>query len=214
VRAARQCVGIMRAVIWTAAALLLGACATPDHPETGKWKFEPVFDPTVDAPVTTAFLSISRFELLTGDLYEGNLQLMCFRKRPIIRFAFNIKVGTDRSAGVTYRFDGHPAREVNAKFFARDKVIVIDRLDEVEQFVGQLASAQNLFLRITVLTTDSIVARFEVHGARHAIERSFATCPLPDKAGSSKHAQPAHRDLRKTVDDIRRDSNPPRYVTA
>lgn len=174
------------ALVWP---LVLVACAgdpvrtaVPDQPNTGQWKFEQRSDPVSGSQVTTAWLSISRYHFLSAKFYEGELQLMCFKTRPVVRLAFNLRIGSDKTAALAYRFDENPGRYAKAKFFAREKFIVIDDRKEVADFVEQLQSAQSLFLRVTRLRAGSFTAKFPVHGGQHAVDAAFAECPVADKS--------------------------------
>lgn len=190
-RAARLRAGIVPAVVGIAAAVLLGACAgdtvrteavqVQNKPDTGQWKFERRNDPISETQVTTAWLSIGKYDFLSGKIYAGELQLMCFRNQPVIRLSFNLKVGSDRTAALAYRFDERPGHSAKASFFAREKIIVIDNKSEVAQFVDQLGTAQTLFLRVTRLRAGTFTAKFPVQGASHAIEAAYAECPVSDK---------------------------------
>lgn len=188
--AARWRAGIMPAVIGTAAAGLLGGCAADaartevaiqNKPDTGSWKFERRNDPISGSSITTAWLSIGRFDFMSGQPITGELQLMCFKSHPVIRLSFSLKVGSDRTAALAYRFDERPGHYVKASFFARERIIVIDNKVEVAQFVEQLQTAESLHLRVTRLRAGSFTATFPVRGAAPAIEAAFAECPLGDK---------------------------------
>ncbi|MBI4273073.1 MAG: hypothetical protein HY659_00035 [Rhizobiales bacterium] len=178
----------MRIVAVVVLASLAGACATgdagvtaaaaPEKPDTGKWKFERRIDPITGATATTAWLEISTYEFLKGN-YEGDLQLMCFKNQPIVRLAFNLKVGSDKTGSIAYRFDDNPGREIKARFFAKPRIIVIEDKAEVARFAGELAAAEVLHLRVTALTKRGFAAKFPVHGAPHAIKAAYAECPLP-----------------------------------
>lgn len=183
---ARKSPAIRTGVLALLGLWLLGACASevaraPEKPDTGKWQFEQRNDPVSGTQVVTAWLSISRYNFLSATSYEGELQLMCFKNRPVIRLAFNLKVGSDRTAALAYRFDENPGRYIKAKFFSREKLIAIDDMTEVADFADQLHSAQNLFLRVARLKAGTFTAKFPVHGASHAMEAAFANCPVIDK---------------------------------
>lgn len=154
--------------------------AAPEKPDIGKWRLEHRNDPVSGAQVATASLHISRYQFLAGT-YEGELQLMCFKNRPVIRLVFNLRIGSDKTTALAYRIDENPGRYVNSKFFARERTIVIDNKNEVADFASQLQSAQSLFLRVTRLRAGTFTAKFPVHGASHAMEAAFADCPVTDK---------------------------------
>ena len=182
--------GGLHSAAFTLVSLCVGACSQdlartepgPQKPDTGQWQFERRNDPVSGLEVVTAWLSISRFHILSGNFYEGEVELMCFRTRPVIRLRFNMRIGSGRTAALAYRFDENPGRFAKAKFFAREKLIVIDDKKEVSEFVDQLQSAQNLLLRVTRLRAGTFTAKFPVHGASHAIEVAFAECPVTEKS--------------------------------
>lgn len=170
-----------------AAACMATACTTDpatlagqsEKPDTGKWQFETLNDPVTGAAATSAYLVISKFDFPRGNVYQGGLRLMCFKQKPVVRFKFNLRLGTDKTGAIAYRFDDNPGRDLNARFFARDRTIVIDDPEHVASFVGELARATTLTVRVTRLTAGGFTARFPVHNAAHAIAKSFAHCPLP-----------------------------------
>jgi hypothetical protein len=183
----------MQAVVLTAGMILLGACASdavrsdnPSKPDTGKpdtghWTFERRNDPISGKEVATASVLISKYTLLSGIFRAGELQLICFKGRPVVRIRLDRKVGTGRTSALAYRFDAHEGRYADAIFFSRDGLIVIDGKEEVAQFVSQLRSAHTLYLRVTRLRGSTLTAEFPVHGASHAIEAAYAECPVKEK---------------------------------
>jgi hypothetical protein len=196
----RPAVLVLTLALGLALGLVLGGCAgdaarvaAPDKPDTGKWKFERRNDPVSRTQVTTAWLSIGKYDFLSGRTFAGEVQLMCFKRQPVVRFAFNVKIGTDKTATIAYRFDENPGHDVRAKFFARPKMIIVDNKAEVVQFVTELATSKSLYLRVSTLTVGNIAAKFPVHGAQHAIEAAFAECPLaPEKPRAKTSAFLSH----------------------
>lgn len=81
-----------------------------EKPDYGRWTVEPRTDPLTGAPIATAYIKIDRLDFITGRVNSPALQLMCFRGAPVVRIAFNVKVGSNRSAELTYRFDDRPGR--------------------------------------------------------------------------------------------------------
>ena len=109
-----------------ALALLTGACATGESalttaaappPDAGLWKFEKRTDPSTGAPMMAAYLNVNAFDSW-GHLRSGVLQLMCFRREPVVRVAFNVKVGSNRSATLAWRFDERTGREATVRFLS------------------------------------------------------------------------------------------------
>lgn len=169
--------------------MLTGACATGESalttaaappPDAGLWKFEKRTDPSTGAPMMTAYLNVNAFDSW-GHLRSGMLQLMCFRREPVVRVAFNVKVGSNRSATLAWRFDERTGREATVRFLSDYKTIVIEDQAEVAAFVEELAASERLHLTISSLIVGRTGVKFAVRGAQHAIAQAYAECPLPDK---------------------------------
>lgn len=179
-------------------ALSVGACATgdgaltqasappADKPDKGQWKFERRIDPITQAPSAVAWVDIAKFDTRSWRTEAGELQLMCFQHKPVVRLSFTLKVGTDKTAALAYRFDEKLGHDVKARFFARQKAIVIENQDDVRRFASELVASQTLVVRISSLTASSFSAKFPVHGGAYAIEQAFAECPLPDGKGKMR----------------------------
>jgi hypothetical protein len=178
-------------------ALSVGACATgdgaltqasapPGVPDKGQWKFERRVDPITRASSAVAFLEISKFDTRAFRTEAGELQLMCFKNKPVVRLRFTLKIGSDKTAALAYRFDEKPGRDIKARFFARQKAIVVEDDAEVAHFAADLAASETLYLRVSSLTASSFSAKFPVHGGAYAIEQAYAECPLPDGKGKKR----------------------------
>jgi hypothetical protein len=111
---------------------------------------------------------------------------MCFKNKPVVRLRFTLKIGSDKTAALAYRFDEKPGRDIKARFFARQKAIVVEDDAEVAHFAADLAASETLYLRVSSLTASSFSAKFPVHGGAYAIEQAYAECPLPDGKGKKR----------------------------
>jgi hypothetical protein len=177
----------VRVALVLALALLTGACATGESaltaaappPDTGLWKFEKRTDPSTGGPMTTAYLSVNTLDSW-GHLHSVTLQLMCWRE-PVVRVAFNIKVGSNRSAALIWRFDDRTGREATVRFLSDYKTVMIEDQAEVAAFVEELAASERLHLTISSLIVGRTAVKFAVKGAPHAIAQAYAECPLPQK---------------------------------
>ncbi len=184
----------MRAGLLTLPAmLLLAACAgrdpvvtTSDTVPSGDWRIERQVDRITGAPIASAMLTAPSSH--SGDAFpkRAMLQLTCFNKAPLVRFSFEVKTGTTRNAELGYRFDDKPGHELAARFLNDDKVAVIEDGAEVTQFVGELATAKQLYLRIRSLSFGRTSAEFNVAGAPAAIAATTATCPAVIEAPKPK----------------------------
>jgi len=189
-------------------ALALGGCASrsvglaapPDPPPgataqasrpTGQWRFARAIDRATGKPIGQAFVTTDQVTPLPGKLFAlpADVQLQCFKSQPIVLFAFRQKVGSNRSARLTYRFDDKPPREADVHFLRDQKSIEIEKRDEVQHFAAGLRDAKRLFVSIDSLILGPTRAIFPVHDAQNAIETSFADCPLSQSAGRTARAR-------------------------
>lgn len=178
--------GILQAARAAVAASLLAACATgdvslttaatPSKPDTGNWSLEPRKDPIAGHGAT-----IARLYVLLEGLYISELELSCFKGKPVVRLRFSkrLKTGTDKTGSLAYRFDERPGRELKARFFARPHIILVEDKAEVARFVEEMADAELLQLRVHAITARPFTVKFTVRGAPYAIEAAYANCPLP-----------------------------------
>ena len=167
---------------------VLGGCAARDPAVSssdtiaaGNWKIERQIDRITGTPLASAMLSASSSHTSEPFPKHVLMQLTCFNKAPLIRFAFEVKVGTTRNAVLGYRFDERPGHEINARFLNDDKVAVIEDGAEVAQFVDELSTAQSLYLRIRSLSFGRATAEFHLDGAPAALAAAFANCPVTAK---------------------------------
>ncbi len=184
----------MRSVVWSRTlvfvraasalvpALLLAACVTPgsERPGAGEWRFIKINDP-VRGQLTTVALYLQRYDFKKEEIESTVLQLLCFKREPVVRLHFPDKVGSNRSATLTYRFDDKPARESGARFLQDFRTIVLEDKDEIAEFVSNLGTAQMLSLSVSSLVVGQSWARFKVAGAPQAIEAAYAACPVNDR---------------------------------
>ena len=108
----------------------------------------------------------------------ARLQLVCFKEQPAIVVGFDFKIGSTRNAEVAYRFDEKPGHEPRVRIVDDHKTVLIDDPKEVAQFVDELATSENLYLRIRALTAPRTSAEFTVAGAGPMIAAAYASCPL------------------------------------
>ncbi len=125
--------GIARCVLAVVAAVSLSACATRDPfvstagaTPSGNWRIERQVDRVTGAPLTSALLT-TRSSSHSAVPYPrpAVLQLACFKEQPIVRLAFEFKVGSNRNAMLGYRFDEKPGPEIEARFVQDYKTVVI-----------------------------------------------------------------------------------------
>jgi hypothetical protein len=177
----------MRIVAALLLMLPLAACAGTDNSalsanasvaSAGKWRIEPRVDRISGGTAPSSILETVARNTHSVDPHVGVVQLMCFDKKPIIRVAFNIKVGANNTAILEYRFDEKPGRKANGEFLSDHTIFLIDEKADVAKFLDELATSTVLFVRVSSLALGRTTAEFRVTGAPVAIESVYAQCPV------------------------------------
>jgi hypothetical protein len=168
-------------------AAVLSACVAADPLVTtvttrpsGLWRIEQQIDRITGAPNSSAVLTTRRASHSGMPFARpAVLQIGCFNKQPIVRLAFEFKVGSNRNSLLGYRFDEKPGKEIGGRFLADYTTVVIEDRTEVEDFFRDMASSKSLYVRIRSLNAGRTSAEFEVEGAAEAIAAATAGCKQP-----------------------------------
>jgi hypothetical protein len=167
--------------------LPLAACAGGDNaslstnasaPSAGNWRIHKRVDRISGTPVAAAELTTFVNNSKKQFSHNGILQLLCFDKQPVVRLAFDLRVGANRSAVLEYRFDEKPGRKADGRFLPDYRTFVIDEKAEVAKFLDELGTSKVLFVRISSLSAGRTAAEFRVPGAPVAIEAVYGACPV------------------------------------
>lgn len=112
----------------------------------------------------------------------SSLQLTCLPgNRPLIRFAFDFKVGSLLNTTLGYRFDDLPGHDIVPTRVVRgNQVILIEDRDAVALFVAELEKAETLYVRIRSINGGRTAVEYPVQGAWGAIRAAFARCDMPE----------------------------------
>ncbi len=187
----RAAFAVMAVLLCAGLGVVLGGCAGRDpyvaEPATttsGNWKIERQVDRVTGVPVPSAMLIIPNASNTFADYAKpASMQLTCFDGKPMVRFAFEFKVGTDPNSTLGYRFDEKPGHDnVAARFLQEFRTVVIEDHAAVAAFVNELAASNMLVIRIRSLAAGRTTADFKLDGAAAAIEAAFAGCPLTTPA--------------------------------
>jgi hypothetical protein len=178
-------------------ALALCACAVDPYiygskiASVGDWKIERQEDRVTGRPVSSAYV-LTRWGSSGATVVPqtNSLQLMCFVGKPVVRFAFQAKVGTNANSYLGYRFDNKPGHEIGARFAQGSSVVVIEDPAEVATFVNELANSKSLYVRLRSMTSQRNSAEFNVEGAPAAIESALAGCPVTAPGETPRQAAP------------------------
>ena len=115
----------------------------------------------------------------------SSLQLTCFDRRPMIRFAFDFKIGSNPNSELGYRFDDKPGVEsVPSRILAGRQMIVIEEPRAVAAFAADLAGARKLYMRVRSMTSGRTSAEYELEGAAAALTAAFGACPAAPPAAT------------------------------
>jgi hypothetical protein len=164
---------------------------------SGNWRIERQVDRVTGAPINSAFVTTNTSSNSAEPFPHGaTLQLGCFMDKPVVRFGFEFKVGTDQNSFLGYRFDDKPGHEIGGRFVQNAMAVVIDEPADVAQFVNDLETSNSLYVRIRSINAGRSSAEFKVDGALAAIKAAFAGCPVaptatPPRTASLSPRRPA-----------------------
>jgi hypothetical protein len=186
-------------------AFVLGACAARDPVVStagaipaGNWRIERQTDRITGSPLASAFLVTRTSSNSAVDFPQpASLHLSCFKQDPVVRIAFQFKIGSNRNAELGYRFDDKPGHEPQVRFVDDYKTVVIEDQAEVARFVSELASSNSLYLRIRSLNHGRSAAEFKLDGAPAAIEAALADCPVQPPKPAKPPAKPGTKPLAR-----------------
>jgi hypothetical protein len=178
------------------AALLLGGCTARDPYVSNtantiasrEWRIERQADRITGNAIASALL-MTRNSSHSGEDFAqpAQMQLTCFEGKPVVRFVFEFKIGSDKNSALGYRFDDKPGRDnVESRILLGYNVIVIEDKAAVAQFVDELVSSNALYLRIRSLNAGRTTAEFRVAGAAAAVQAALAECPVAPLQGQKR----------------------------
>ena len=179
-------------LILVMAGLCVGGCArdpfvTNDgETRSGEWYIAHQIDRVTGAELPNSVI----FALASNSLVDfpriSSFQLTCLDKKPLVRFAFDFKVGADKDYVVGYRFDDKPGHEnVPSKLLKGQQAFVIEDSAALAQFVSELPGAIKLYVRLRSETLARTSAEYTLEGSGAAIEQAFAKCPMTASPGTT-----------------------------
>lgn len=170
--------------------LTLGACARDPYVSADgetrneEWWIAHQIDRITDAelPSASVFAGASNSNLKYPRV--SSLLLTCLeRTKPLVRFAFDFRIGTANNTALAYRFDDLPGREdVPIRVLKNAKEIVIEDRDVIARFVAELERAKSLYVRIRSIDGGRTAVEFPVKGAWAALRAAYAGCDMPAPA--------------------------------
>jgi hypothetical protein len=176
------------ALIQTAvvAGLIIGGCARDPfvtqkgETRSGEWWIPHQIDRVTGAnlPSATIFAQASNSNLDYPRV--SSLQLTCIDRQPLIRFAFDFKIGSNRNSVLGYRFDDKPGHDdVESRVVRGNQIMVIEDKRAIATFVSELTGARTLYVRIRSINGGRTAVEYPLDGSSAAIRAAFSTCEMP-----------------------------------
>jgi hypothetical protein len=167
-------------------AALLGGCITDPGPystyaKAGSWRIDKHVDRVTAQPVA-GVVTMTQTSWNTGEIgaRQASLQLACFENKPIAKFGFSFKIGSDKNTSFGYRFDDKPGHDnVESRVLLGYQVLVIEDKAALAQFLADLVGSNVLYVRIRSLNSGNTSAEFKVDGADAALQAAYVDCPPP-----------------------------------
>lgn len=155
----------------------------------GHWRVATLTDRVTGLPFSAAVLgtrSSSNSEVTFPQ--TATMEVACFRDNPLVRFAFNFKIGTTKNAEFAYRFDDKLGRVVPARITLDHIYMVIEDDTAARQFIDEMTKSQSLYMHIRTINAGRTSAEFELEGAKAAVDAALAGCPLKRPAARPRTA--------------------------
>jgi hypothetical protein len=110
----------------------------------------------------------------------SQLQLTCLDGKPLVRFAFDFKIGNDRDSVLGYRFDDRPGHEnVESRVLRDRQIILIEEPAPLRQFIDELHGASKIYVRIRSMIAGRTAVEYDLEGSAAAIQAAYSKCPMP-----------------------------------
>lgn len=179
--------GVASASIMILMGCALGACARdPFVTEQGEtrsrdWWIVRQVDRVTDAELPSAFVYAEASNSNFNYPRISSLQLTCMEeKKPLIRFAFDFKIGTGDNSVLGYRFDDLPGhQDIPVRVLRNNKIITIEDRNAIARFVAELDKAEVLYVRVRSIDGGRTAVEYPVSGAWTAIRAAFTNCDMP-----------------------------------
>jgi len=148
--------------------------------QVGAWRISRQPDRVTGAPLPSAGIATMASNTYSDVPKPGHMQLTCFDGKPLVRFAFEFKIGSDVNTFLGYRFDEKPGRDSipGARFLQEHRTVVIEEMSDVAQFVSDMRGSRVLYVRIRSITEGRTTAEFKLDGSEQALQAAFADCPM------------------------------------
>jgi hypothetical protein len=182
-------IGVVRFVAFVVLCAVLGACARDPYVtadgETmaGNWYIAHQIDRVTAAELPSAIVFALASNSYADYPRASQMQLTCVDRKPLVRFGFDFKIGTDRDSVLGYRFDDKPGHEnVEARVLRGQKILILEADTDLAQFLSEIPGSGKLYIRVRSMTGGRTAAEYELDGSAAAMQAAYANCPMPTLA--------------------------------
>lgn len=178
--------GVASICMIVAASVALGGCTRDpfvtekDETRIHEWWIPHQIDRVTGAALPSAYVYGEASNSNVEYPRVSSLLLTCMPgNRPLIRFAFDFKIGSLLNTTLGYRFDDLPGHDIVPTRVVRgNQIIVIEEPDAVASFVAELEKAATLYVRIRSINGGRTAVDYPVRGAWGAVRAAFANCAM------------------------------------
>ena len=180
----------MRVAYVLGVALAIGGCMRDPYVTSegealsGNWRIARQADRVTGTTLPSAGIVALASNSFADFPKPSMMQLTCFDGKPLVRFGFEFKVGSDVNTTLGYRFDDKPGRDniAGTRFMLKSDTVLIEDPADVARFVDDMRGSQMLYVRIRSITHGRTTIEYKLDGSEPAIKAAFADCPLPPLA--------------------------------
>jgi len=172
------------------AGIALAGCARDPYvtgrseTRSGEWRITHQIDRVTGSELPSAYVFAEASHSNLKYPRVSSLLLTCLPgNRPLIRFAFDFKIGGNQNTLLGYRFDDLPGHDdVPIRIVRGSQIITMEDPDAIAQFIAELEKAQTLYVRIRSINGGRTAVEYPVHHAWGALRAAFARCGMPAPA--------------------------------
>lgn len=149
---------------------------------SGEWWIPQQIDRVTGLPLPSAYVFAQASSSNVEYPRVSSLMLTCLEKNePLVRFAFDFKIGNNRDSVLGYRFDDRPGHEdVASRIVRGNQIMVIENREAIARFVSELPGSKTLYVRIRSLNGGRTAVEYPLEGSAAALRAAFANCDMPE----------------------------------
>ncbi len=167
-------------------AIALGGCSRDPYVTSdgdaisGNWRIARQTDRITGSPLASVAIVAMASNTYEDFPKPSMMQLTCFDGKPLARFSFEFKIGSDVNTMLGYRFDDKPGRDSvpGVRFLQKHDTVVIEDPADVSQFVKDMDGSRSLYVRIRSITHGRTTIEYNLDGSGPALRAAFADCPV------------------------------------